>query len=71
MLLERLRSGILLADGAIGTMLYAEGAAPHTCLEARNLEQPELVQGLHERYVEAGADLIETNTFGANALKLR
>lgn len=71
MLLEDLRKGILLADGAIGTMLYAEGAAPHTCLEARNLEQPQSVRTLHERYVEAGADLVETNTFGANALKLR
>jgi len=71
MLLEALRRGILLADGAVGTMLYAEGAAPHTSLEARNLEHPESVRTLHERYVEAGADLIETNTFGANALKLR
>ncbi|TAM92774.1 bifunctional homocysteine S-methyltransferase/methylenetetrahydrofolate reductase [bacterium] len=69
-MLEDLRSGILLADGAMGTMLIAGGAAPHTCLEARNLEQPQAVRTIHERYVEAGADLIETNTFGANALKL-
>ncbi|TAM61585.1 bifunctional homocysteine S-methyltransferase/methylenetetrahydrofolate reductase [bacterium] len=69
-ILEDLRNGLLLADGAMGTMLIAEGAAPHKCLEARNLEQPEAVRAIHERYVEAGADLIETNTFGANALKL-
>lgn len=71
MLLEELRNGLLLADGAVGTMLYAEGAAPNACLEARNLDQPQSVRALHERYVEAGADLIESNTFGANALKLQ
>src|SRR5581483_11868389 len=69
-LLTRLAQGNLLCDGAMGTLLYAHGVAFEQCFDALNLEQPALVQGLHEEYLRAGAELIETNTFGANRFKL-
>lgn len=68
--LTRLAQGNLLGDGATGTLLYAHGVAFEQCFDALNLEQPALVQGLHEEYLRAGAELIETNTFGANRFKL-
>lgn len=57
-------------DGAMGTMLYAKGVFVNVCYDQLNLTQPELVQELHEAYVRAGAEIIETNTFGANPVKL-
>ncbi len=60
----------LLADGAMGTLLHQRGAEIDACFEALNLNQPELMQSVHRDYIEAGARLIETNTFGANRLKL-
>ncbi|MCC7023057.1 MAG: bifunctional homocysteine S-methyltransferase/methylenetetrahydrofolate reductase [Thermomicrobiales bacterium] len=69
-LLERLASGPVLADGAMGTMLYAGGASLDESFDALNLSQPELVLGVHRAYLDAGADLIEANTFGANRFKL-
>ncbi len=68
--LSRLAQGNLLCDGATGTMLYTRGVAFEQCFDALNLEQPALVQELHEEYLRAGAQLIETNTFGANRYKL-
>jgi homocysteine S-methyltransferase len=68
--LERLARGPLLADGAMGTMLYARGVPFDQCFDALNAEQPDLVQAIHREYVEAGAELLETNTFGANRFKL-
>ena len=68
--LDRLQQGPLLADGAMGSMLYAEGIDYRRCFEELNLSQPDLVQGIHRRYLTAGAELIETNTFGGNRLKL-
>jgi homocysteine S-methyltransferase len=67
---ERLRQGWLLADGAMGTQLYARGVDYERCFEALNVERPELVRAVHADYVAAGARLIETNTFGANAVRL-
>ncbi len=67
---ERLRGGVLLADGAMGTELYARGVEMHHCFEAINLTDPELVQEIHLDYLRAGAEMIETNTFGANRTKL-
>lgn len=67
---QRLRGGPILADGAMGTMLYAEGIDYRRCFEELNLTQPGLVQTIHRRYVAAGAELIETNTFGGNRFKL-
>src|SRR5215471_21785303 len=60
----------LVCDGAMGTMLYAKGVFINKSFEALNLAQPDLVAQVHEEYVRAGADLIETNTFGANRIKL-
>jgi methionine synthase I (cobalamin-dependent)/5,10-methylenetetrahydrofolate reductase len=68
--LERLRDGVVVCDGATGTMLYARGVFVNRCFDELNLSNPALVQGIHQEYVEAGADVIETNTFGANRFKL-
>jgi methionine synthase / methylenetetrahydrofolate reductase(NADPH) len=59
-----------VVDGAMGTMLYGRGVFLNVCYDELNLRQPELVAGIHREYVRAGADIIETNTFGANPLKL-
>ena len=61
---------IHIFDGAMGTMLQEGGLKPGGCPELMNLEQPDIVQKIHEAYIEAGATMIETNTFGASALKL-
>ena len=53
-------------DGAMGTMLYAKGFFLNVCYDELNLKQPKLVQEVHEAYVRAGAEILETNTFGAN-----
>lgn len=68
--LTRISQGPLLADGAMGTMLYARGISFKECFDAVNLERPDLVRDIHEAYLLAGADVIETNTFGANRFKL-
>ncbi|HYI25959.1 MAG TPA: homocysteine S-methyltransferase family protein, partial [Thermomicrobiales bacterium] len=69
-LLERLESGIVLADGAIGTMLFAAGHSADDCLELANAQAPESVAQIHRAYIGAGADIIETNTFGGNRFRL-
>ncbi|MAS98637.1 MAG: bifunctional homocysteine S-methyltransferase/methylenetetrahydrofolate reductase [Kiritimatiellaceae bacterium] len=69
-LLETLQHKPLIGDGAMGTMLYAKGIFINTCYEQLCLTKPYLIECVHRDYVEAGADLIETNTFGANRLKL-
>ncbi|MDQ3779087.1 MAG: bifunctional homocysteine S-methyltransferase/methylenetetrahydrofolate reductase, partial [Chloroflexota bacterium] len=69
-LLNRIAEGIVLADGAMGTMLYAAGVALDESFDAINLSRPETVAATHQAYLNAGADLIETNTFGANRLRL-
>jgi len=68
--LDRLQQGPILADGAMGSMLYAEGIDYRRCFEELNLSQPLAVQEIHRRYIAAGAELIETNTFGGNRFKL-
>jgi homocysteine S-methyltransferase len=68
--LDRLAAGPILADGAMGTMLYAAGAGLDDCFDALNLSRPETVGAVHRAYLEAGAGLIKTNTFGANRAKL-
>lgn len=60
----------LLFDGAMGTMLYEAGRSLDECLDAVNLNQPEIVSGIYRAYINAGADVIETNTFGANRIRL-
>ena len=69
-LLDRLAQGPLLCDGAMGTLLYARGVPLDDCFDALNLTRPQLVQELHLAYIHAGADIVETNTFGANLFKL-
>ena len=68
--LERVREEVLVGDGAIGTMLYAKGVSLEANFEHLNLVRPELVLELHGEYLAAGAQVIETNTFGANFVKL-
>jgi homocysteine S-methyltransferase len=59
-----------LFDGAMGTMLYAKGVFINVCYDELNLKAPDLVQEIHQAYVKAGAEILETNTFGANPVKL-
>lgn len=69
MILDRLGKELLFFDGGMGTLLQAEGLKPGELPEAWNITHPEIVTGIHRKYIEAGSDLILTNTFGANALK--
>ena len=62
---------ILVVDGAMGTMLYAKGVYINRCYDELNLSSPDLVREIHTEYIRAGADVIETNTFGATAHKLQ
>jgi methionine synthase / methylenetetrahydrofolate reductase (NADH) len=67
---ENLSQRVWVADGAMGTMLYAKGAFINRCYDELNLSLPALVRDVHQEYVRAGAELIETNTFGANRKRL-
>ncbi len=69
--LEFLKDNIVLFDGAMGTEIYNKGIFINTCYDELNLSKPELIKEIHRSYVEAGADVIETNTFGANRLLLQ
>jgi methionine synthase / methylenetetrahydrofolate reductase(NADPH) len=66
----RLAASPLLADGGMGTLLFSRGIPQRACLDALATERPDLVGTLHREYLDAGADLIETLTFGANRLRL-
>jgi homocysteine S-methyltransferase len=68
---EKLSRGVVVFDGAMGTRLYDKGVFINKCFDELNLSQPGLVQEVHAEYVRAGVDVIETNTFGANRLKLQ
>ena len=68
--LDALDQRVLVCDGAMGTMLYAKGIFINKIFDELNLTQPDLVAEVHQAYVRAGADVIETNTFGANRIKL-
>jgi methionine synthase I (cobalamin-dependent)/5,10-methylenetetrahydrofolate reductase len=68
--LEALDARVLVCDGAMGTVLYGRGIFLNRCFDELNVTQPDLVAGVHDGYVRAGADVIETNTFGANRYKL-
>jgi methionine synthase / methylenetetrahydrofolate reductase(NADPH) len=70
-LLERLARGPLLADGAMGTLLYERGVPFGHCFDAANLTDRDRVEAVHREYLAAGAELIETNTFGANHVRLQ
>jgi methionine synthase I (cobalamin-dependent) len=68
--LEALAAGPLVVDGAMGSQLFERGVLYNACLEELNLTRPELIRKVHDDYVRAGANVIETNTFGANAMRL-
>ncbi len=68
--LQELENRVLVCDGAMGTMLYARGIFLNRSFDELNLTQPDLVGEVHQAYIRAGADVIETNTFGANRVKL-
>jgi methionine synthase / methylenetetrahydrofolate reductase(NADPH) len=63
-------AAIVVFDGAMGTMLYAKGVFINQCYDELNVRSPALVRGVHEEYVQAGAEVLETNSFGANRVKL-
>lgn len=68
--LDRLQKCVLLCDGAMGTLLYSRGVSYYKCFDELNLSNPKVVQKVHQDYIKAGAEIIETNTFGANRFKL-
>jgi methionine synthase I (cobalamin-dependent)/5,10-methylenetetrahydrofolate reductase len=68
--LERLKKGAMLCDGAMGTLLYSRGIGFEQPFDELNLSKPEMVQKVHQDYIKAGAEIIETNTFGANRFRL-
>ena len=63
-------AAIIVFDGAMGTMLYAKGVFINQCYDELNIRSPALVRGVHDEYVRAGAEVLETNSFGANRAKL-
>src|ERR1700710_665991 len=67
---EALRAGGLVFDGAMGTSLYEKGNLYTACFEEMNVSRPDVVLQIHRNYVDAGAEVIETNTFGANRYRL-
>ena len=69
-LLARLKKSPVLCDGAMGTLLYAKGIFINRCYDELNVSQPDLIRGLHHEYLQAGAEIIETNTFGGNSFRL-
>lgn len=68
--LDRLEDGVLLFDGAMGTLLFARGVYLKKCFEETCLSSPQMVLDVHQDYIAAGAQAVETNTYGANPLKL-
>ena len=69
-LLARLKVSPVLCDGAMGTLLYAKGIFINRSYDELNLSQPDLIRGVHHEYLQAGAEIIETNTFGGNSFRL-
>jgi methionine synthase / methylenetetrahydrofolate reductase(NADPH) len=69
-LLSRIKHSPVLCDGAMGTLLYAKGIFINRCYDELNMSQPELIRDIHHEYAQAGAEILETNTFGANSFRL-
>ena len=67
---EALENRVLVADGAMGTMLYQKGVFINRCYDELNLSLPALMRDVHQEYINAGAEILETNTFGANRKRL-
>src|SRR2546430_1583848 len=68
--LTRIKQSPVLCDGAMGTLLYAKGIFINRSYDELNVSQPDLIRGIHHEYLQAGAEVIETNTFGANSFRL-
>jgi homocysteine S-methyltransferase len=68
--LTRIKQSPVLCDGAMGTLLYSNGIFINRSYDELNLSQPDLIRGIHHGYLQAGAEIIETNTFGANFFRL-
>jgi len=68
--LSRLSKSPVLCDGAMGTLLYAKGVFINRSYDELNLSQPDMIRAVHQDYLQAGAEIIETNTFGANSFRL-
>jgi len=66
----RLKTSPVLCDGAMGTLLYSKGIFINRCYDELNVSQPDLIRDIHHEYLQAGAEVIETNTFGGNAFRL-
>ena len=69
-LLARLKQSAVLCDGAMGTLLYAKGIFINRSYDELNVSQPDLIRGIHHEYLQSGAEIIETNTFGGNSFRL-
>jgi methionine synthase / methylenetetrahydrofolate reductase(NADPH) len=69
-LVTRLKTAPVLCDGAMGTLLYAKGVFINRCYDELNLSQADLIRGIHHDYLQAGAEIVETNTFGGNRFRL-
>jgi methionine synthase I (cobalamin-dependent)/5,10-methylenetetrahydrofolate reductase len=69
-ILERIKRSPVLCDGAMGTLLYSKGVFINRSYDELNLSQPDLIRAVHHEYLQSGAEIIETNTFGANAFRL-
>src|SRR6266567_8258920 len=67
---ERLQNRVIVADGAMGTILYSKGVFINRCYDELNLSAPAMIRETHQEYVKAGAEILETNTFGANRIRL-
>ena len=69
---ERVAQGdILISDGAMGTYLQAKGLSPGECMESWCVSHPNVIKGIHEEYIAAGSDIVETNSFGGTCYKLK
>ncbi len=68
--LTRVKQSPILCDGAMGTLLYGKGVFINRSYDELNVSQPDLIRGVHHEYLQAGAEIIETNTFGANSFRL-
>src|SRR3984885_7517385 len=69
-LLTRIKQSAVLCDGAMGTLLYAKGIFINRSYDELNVSQPDLIRGIHHEYLQSGAEIIETNTFGGNSFRL-
>jgi homocysteine S-methyltransferase len=67
---KKLQSKVVIADGAMGTVLYGKGVFINRCFDELNISSPQMVKQVHQEYVKAGAEILETNTFGANRIRL-